>query len=98
VYVWFAMFEAAVDENDQAMAFLQQAYAKGYLDHSFLVHMPLFDQIRNDPRFVALLEAMLADTDAMRARVDAARESGDWESLIAKYFEDQDTLDRREQP
>jgi TolB-like protein/Tfp pilus assembly protein PilF len=95
--VWLAMFEAAVGENDQAIEYLQQAHAKGYIDHSFLIHMPIFDEIRGDARFVALLEDMLEDTDAMRARVDAARESGDWHSLIAKYFEDQATLDRRDQ-
>ncbi len=93
---WFALFEAAVGEEDRAIEYLQQAYASGFLDYYLLIYMPFFDEIRSDARFVALLDAMLRDTDEMRARVDAARESGDRESLIAKYFEDQDTLDRRE--
>jgi TolB-like protein/Tfp pilus assembly protein PilF len=93
---WFALFEAAVGKEDQAIEYLQQAYASGFLDYYLLIYIPLFDEFRSDPRFVAVLESMLHDTDEMRARVDAVRESGDWQSLIAKYFEDPDTLDRRE--
>ena len=83
---FIALFQAVDGQADEAIQTLQQAYELGFVDYAYMTYMPLFDSIRNDPRFVELVRNMRADTAKMRERVDAARNSGDWESIIARHF------------
>lgn len=83
--VYVALFLAMDEQSDQAIASLQRAYDKGFRNHAYLSYMPPFDPIRNDPRFAEILRLMHADTQEMRERVDTARASGDWESLLVRF-------------
>jgi len=85
---WIASFQAVDQQPDEAIQTLQQAYDRGFRDHPYLVIMPVYDSIRDDPRFKEIIRKMREDTAKMRERVDAARKTGDWESLIARHFED----------
>ena len=84
---WTAMFLAVDGRIDQAIENLQRMYELGYRDHASLAYMPVFDSLRNDARFTELMRTMRADTQVMRKRVEAARATGDWESMIARYFD-----------
>jgi tetratricopeptide (TPR) repeat protein len=83
--VYASLFLAIDNQADLAIGNLQRAFDKGYRDHGYLAYMPPFDPIRNDPRFTEILRLMRADTQKMRERVDSVRDSGDWESLIARF-------------
>ena len=85
---WTAMFLAVDGRIDQAIENLQRMYELGYRDHASLAFMPLFDSLRNDARFTELMRTMRADTQVMRKRVEAARATGDWDSIIARHFDD----------
>ena len=85
---WIASFQAVDQQPDEAIQTLQQAYDRGFRAHPYLVYMPVYDSIRDDPRFKEIIRKMRADTAKMRERVDAARKTGDWESIIARHFED----------
>ena len=82
-----ALFEAADGKVDAAVEMLQGAYDIGYRNPFYLFYMPPFEVIRNDPRFVELVRQMRADTALMRERVEKARATGDWESIVARHFE-----------
>jgi TolB-like protein/tetratricopeptide (TPR) repeat protein len=86
--LWVSLFQAVDERVDEAIEALQEIYELGFRDHAYLVYMPLFDSIRDDPRFSELLLNMRTDTAMMRERVDAARETGDWESIIERHFSD----------
>ena len=84
---WVTKFLAVDGRIDEAIENLQRMYELGYRDHAYLSYMPLFDSLRNDPRFIELIRMMRTDTKVMRKRVEAARATGDWDSIIAKHFE-----------
>jgi hypothetical protein len=84
---WVTKFLAVDGQIDEAIENLQRMYELGYREHAYLTYMPLFDSLRNDPRFIELIRKMRADTAVMRKRVEAARATGDWDSLIARHFE-----------
>lgn len=84
---WVTKFLAVDGQIDEAIRNLQRMYELGYRDHAYLTFMPLFDSLRNDPRFGELIRKMRADTAVMRTRVETARATGDWESIIARHFE-----------
>ena len=45
---------------------------------------PIIEPLRDDPRFKALRQRMLDNIEVMRLNVEGAKESGNWEMLLAK--------------
>jgi TolB-like protein/Tfp pilus assembly protein PilF len=82
-----SLIEAAAGHTEEAIDALHSAYELGFRDHAYLAYMPLYDSVRSDPRFLEFLQTMRADTKQMLKRVKNARASSDWESLIARHFE-----------
>ena len=83
-----ALFRAADGQNDAAIDILQSIYRdQGYRNHLYISYMPLFDNLRTDPRYIELIRKMRMDTDQMRERVKVARQSGEWESILSQYLE-----------
>ncbi len=44
---------------------------------------PIIEPLRNDPRFQALRQRMLDSIEIMRSNVELARETGNWDALLA---------------
>ena len=82
-----SLLRSADGQTDEAIDVLQRAYELGFRDHAYLVYMPLYDSLRSDQRFIALVRQMRAETEQMRQRVQTARASGDWESIVVRHFE-----------
>jgi len=53
-----AMFNAVLGEKDKAIAILEQAVEEHNPRCEWMIAMPTFDNLRSDPRFIALLEEM----------------------------------------
>jgi tetratricopeptide (TPR) repeat protein len=70
VRVELAAIHALQGDAEQAIAWLQKAYDAGFRMPRELRLDPLFQTLRSDPRFEALLKRMDEDIAAMRARVD----------------------------
>jgi serine/threonine-protein kinase len=55
---FFAYLHAALGEKDEALEYLERGYAERSYPLVFLKVYPLYDPLREDPRFAALLERM----------------------------------------
>lgn len=62
---------AALGLKDQAIAWAELAYQMGHRRYWEAELDPMFDSIRDHPRFVALMDRMRADVEAMRTGVEA---------------------------
>ena len=60
---------AALGRTDEAISWAELAYRMGHRRFWEADMDPMFDSIRDEPRFVALVDSMRADIEAMRARV-----------------------------
>jgi TolB-like protein/Tfp pilus assembly protein PilF len=85
-FVGVADYFAVAGETDAAIDMLEKAFDAGYRDIVYLQHMPLLDSIRHDPRFQQIMRLIRADVGRMRERIEIAQESGDFESIVAKYL------------
>jgi hypothetical protein len=63
-----AALYAARRQKEPALEWLQQAYNAGCRDPRTLVRDPMFESLRNEPRFKDLLDRMNKDIAAMRSR------------------------------
>jgi TolB-like protein/Tfp pilus assembly protein PilF len=70
-----AAIHAARDEKEAAYEWLERAYELGWRVRSFNEHDPVFESLRGEVRFRALLDRMEADLTAMR---EQARELERW--------------------
>ncbi|MCA1563657.1 MAG: hypothetical protein LC804_26545 [Acidobacteria bacterium] len=57
-------------EKDKALSWLQQGYDVGWRDHWTLGKDPIFQSLRGEPAFQALLKRMESDVVEMRRRVN----------------------------
>jgi hypothetical protein len=64
-----AAIHAARGERDAALAWLEKAPAAGYGDYSTLARHPIFERLRSDPRFQAVLATMERNIAAARQRL-----------------------------
>jgi eukaryotic-like serine/threonine-protein kinase len=62
-----AAIHAARGENGAALDWLEKAPAAGYVDYSTLGRHPVFERLRREPRFQAVLATMQKKVTAMRA-------------------------------
>ena len=53
---YLAVADIALGEKDEAFAALERDFADRATSYSWIPADPLFDDVRNDPRFVALLQ------------------------------------------
>ena len=70
--VWeMASIHAARGERDEALRWAEQAYeSRGYRFPYFIAIDPIFDGVRNDPRFRTIVARMTADVEGMRRRIE----------------------------
>jgi serine/threonine-protein kinase len=61
-----AAIHAARDEREQALAWLDRGFTAGYKDYSTLARNPIFENVRSDARFAAVLKKMEQAVAAMR--------------------------------
>ncbi len=62
---FIALIYTALDEKDQAFTWLEKAYEEHFATMAVLKVDPMFDSLRDDPRFKSLLQRMgLANTEA----------------------------------
>jgi hypothetical protein len=54
--LWIAIIYSGLNEKDRAFEWLDKAYEEHYEVLSFINIIPLFDPLRDDPRFQELLE------------------------------------------
>ena len=69
--VWeMASIHAAMGERDEAIRWAEQAYeSRGYRFPYFIAIDPIFDGVRDDPLFQAIVSRMEDDVDGMRRRI-----------------------------
>ena len=67
---WFAVLALLSGDHDAAVDRLQQAFDAGWRLYHPLTGDPLWDPLRNDPRFQAILEAARSDVAAQRIQVE----------------------------
>lgn len=72
--LYIALLHAAAEQPEQAIDALQRLEAAGYRDYLWLELLPLFDPIRDDPRYRDVIRGMRDDVDRQRAEVLTA----DW--------------------
>ena len=65
-----AAVHALRGEKDRALSSLQQAFDAGWRDHWTLGKNPIFEGLRGEPSFQALLKRMDSDVAQMRRRVN----------------------------
>jgi TolB-like protein/Flp pilus assembly protein TadD len=70
-------------EHDTALKWIERAYDTGFRAHRRLRQDPMFESLRADPRFHALLERMAEANARERARVDAEGMAGVIDAMIA---------------
>jgi TolB-like protein len=63
-----AAIHATRGENDAALEWLEKAQAAGHSDYSTLARHPIFERVRREPRFQAVLAAMEKRVTSMRER------------------------------
>ncbi len=70
--VWdMAAIHAARGERDEAIRWAERAYeSNGYRFPTFIGIDPMFDSVRDDPRFVALIRKMEVDVEETRRRIE----------------------------
>jgi TolB-like protein/Tfp pilus assembly protein PilF len=67
---WFAVHALLSGDHDAAVDRLQQAFDAGWRRYYPLSSDPLWDPLRNDPRFQAILAAARSDVAAQRSQVE----------------------------
>ena len=65
-----AVVHAMAGEDEAALTRLEQAYQGGYQNAGRLEFAPFFDDIREDPRYRALIDQMRADRERMRRTIE----------------------------
>jgi TolB-like protein len=70
-------------ERDAALQWIEHAYDAGFRAHRRLRLDPMFESLRDDPRFHALLERMAEANARERDRVDAERIAAVIDAMIA---------------
>ena len=70
--VWeMASIHAAKGEREEAISWAERPYeATNYWFPKFIEMDPVFDELRDDPRFQALLSKMKIDVSAARRRIE----------------------------
>ena len=63
-----AAIHATQGDNAAALEWLEKAQAAGYCDYATLARHPIFERVRRDPRFQALLATMEKRVASMRER------------------------------
>jgi serine/threonine protein kinase/TolB-like protein/Tfp pilus assembly protein PilF len=66
-----AAIHATREETEVAMGWLERAYEAGYREGSYLARNPMFQGLREDRRFLALVARMRTDVAEMRQRARA---------------------------
>ena len=61
-----AAIHAAKGEREQALEWLERGLASGYKDYATLARNPIFENVRGDARFAAVLKKMEQAVAAMR--------------------------------
>ena len=83
---WFRMelisLRAAQGDTEQTIAQAEHAFNQGSLDHTYLEVYPLFNLVRDDPRFIAVIDGMKQGTAEKLARVNHAYATGEWQDLV----------------
>jgi hypothetical protein len=63
-----AAIHAAQGDNAAAFEWIEKAQAAGYCDYATLSRHPIFERVRSEPRFQAVLATMEKRVAAMRER------------------------------
>lgn len=87
VQIWVSAFHATAGRHNEALDFLERGYEANFRDVGYLHYMPMFDPLRNDPRYLDVIRNIKADLEAMSARVDETAASGDWESIVSRFLD-----------
>jgi hypothetical protein len=72
-YVDMARIASVRGQVDEAISWMEEAYAHGRRDVGLLRLDPPLENVRRDPRFLRLLQRMEADLAAMRERAPKER-------------------------
>ncbi|MBI2567937.1 MAG: protein kinase [Candidatus Schekmanbacteria bacterium] len=64
-----AVFATARDDTDTAIAALERAVAGGWMDYGRVRKLPMFEEIRGDPRFEPIMKRAEARMNEVRERV-----------------------------
>jgi protein kinase/serine/threonine-protein kinase len=72
-----ALIHAAQGNNEEALSWLQLAVDAGWRGYSWDEKIPLFENLRKEPRFQQMMAEVKAKVDEMRNRVEAMEK--EWE-------------------
>jgi TolB-like protein len=79
-----ASIHAVRGDTEAAFEWLERSYAAGYRASRFLAQDPMFESLRGDRRFAALLERMVQAKARERAQVDAEGIAAELDAMIAR--------------
>jgi TolB-like protein/Flp pilus assembly protein TadD len=65
-----ASIYAAMGNSNKALSWAEKAYIGGFRQYWLAEIDPMFDVLRNDPHFTAILDRMKRDVEAMRKRIE----------------------------
>lgn len=78
-----AAIHAIRGERDDALDWFERAYDRGARHYRFLAIDPMFEPIRDDERFVRILDRMEADVARMAAQVDQEGIGAEIDAIVA---------------
>ena len=85
----FAQTTLLLGDTDLALEQLERAVEAGWLDYYFVLHDPRWDPVRDDPRFVRLMDQVKTELDHQRQEVEELDATDDftarYEDAIARY-------------